>query len=143
MVPRCLHGPSRRRAKSLLVFVALLLPSLCVGASGATAAGLGGSNSFNELTKGQPETTTTQQSSTQAAESSRPSNSRTLLLAGGAAAVVLLCGIALAVVRDARRVAPAGDVQLTEARSRSDAAARVRRRRAQAKAARRQRKRNR
>ena len=142
MVPRCLHGPSRRRAKSLLVFVALLLPSLCVGASGATAAGLGGSNSFNELTKGQPETTTNQ-SSTQAPESSRPSNSHTLLLVGGAAAVVLLGGIAFAIVRDARRVAPAGDVQLTEERARRDSAARVRRRRAQAKAARRQRKRNR
>jgi len=54
-----------------------------------------------------------------------------------------LVGIALVIARDARRVAPAGDAQLSEARSARDTAARVRRRRAQAKAARRQRKRNR
>ena len=122
--------------------MALALLSLCLSASAATAAGLSGGGPFGELTKSQPETTTNQ-SSTQGTESSKPSNSRTLLVVGGAAAVVLLGGIAFVIVRDARRVAPAGDVQLTEERARRDSAARVRRRRAQAKAARRQRKRNR
>jgi hypothetical protein len=56
---------------------------------------------------------------------------------------LLLAVIGVAIVRDARRVAPAGDVQLAEARSGRDAAARLRKRRAQAKAARKQRRRNR
>ena len=59
------------------------------------------------------------------------------------AALVLLAGIGFLIARDARRVAPAGDIQLNEERASRDSAVRVRRRRARAKAARRQRKRNR
>jgi hypothetical protein len=114
-----------------------------LGAPAAMSANLGSGNSFNELTKSEPEATKSQTSTQAGSESSGTSNSKALLFAGGAAAVVLLGGIAFAIVRDARRVAPAGDAQLTEGRSRSDAAARVRRRRARAKAARRERKRNR
>jgi hypothetical protein len=121
----------------------LAVSLLLVSAPAAMSANLGGGSSFNELTKSEPETPKTQTVSGQATESSGTSNSKLLLLGGGAAAVVLLGGIAFAIVRDARRVAPAGDAQLTEARSRGDAAARVRRRRAQAKAARQHRKRNR
>jgi hypothetical protein len=115
----------------------------CVSAPPALAAGLGTGNAFNELTKSQPETTPTRTARSQTTESSSTSNPSTLLLAGSIAAIVLLGGIAFMIVRDARRVAPAGDPELIEARSRSDSAARVRRRRAQAKAARQQRTRNR
>jgi hypothetical protein len=107
------------------------------------AAEISPGNSFNELTKSQPETTTTRTTRTQTNETSGTSNSKVLLFVGFVAAAVLLGGIAFLIVRDARRVAPAGDAELAEARTRSDTAARVRRRRAQAKAARQQRKRNR
>ena len=108
------------------------------------SAGLGEGGSFHELNeavRGQSETTATQPAGTHSAETS--GNSSTLLFVGSAVAVVLLGGVAFVIVRDARRVAPAGDTDVIEARARSDSAARVRRRRAQAKAARRQRKRNR
>ena len=110
------------------------------------SAGLGEGGSFHELNeavRGQSETTATQPAGTHSAETSDNSNSSTLLFVGSAVAVVLLGGVAFVIVRDARRVAPAGDTDVIEARARSDSAARVRRRRAQAKAARRQRKRNR
>ncbi len=110
------------------------------------AAGtLGGGSSFNELTEeGQTEATTTSTTSTGETKSAtEPSNSkRTILLALGAA-VLLLSGIAFVIVRDARKVAPAGDSDLLEGRSARDQAAQLRKRRAKAKAARRQRKRNR
>ena len=112
----------------------------------ATAAGtLGGNSSFNELTKeGQTEATTTGTATTgETKAATEPANSsRTILLALGAA-VLLLSAIAFVIVRDARRVAPAGDSELIEGRSARDQAAQLRRRRAKAKAARRQRKRNR
>ena len=88
--------------------------------------------------------TTAAQTSTPASrESSTNSNSTGLIVIISGAALVLLAGIGFVIARDARRVAPAGDVQLNEARESRDSAARVRRRRARAKAARRQRKRNR
>jgi hypothetical protein len=52
----------------------------------------------------------------------------------------LLAGVAFFIVRDSRRVAPAGDGLAGSSR---DRAVRLRKRRAKAKAARRQRKRNR
>jgi uncharacterized protein HemX len=133
----------RRQGASLLACAALALSLCCLGAPPTLAAGLGSGNAFNELTKSQPETTPTQTTRSQTTESSGTSGSTTLLFVGSIVAVVLLGGIAFMIVRDARRVAPAGDADLVEARSRSDSAARVRRRRAQAKAARQQRKRNR
>jgi len=124
----------------------LALVIACVAAPTAMSASIEGGNSFNELSeKAQQETTPTQTTASTAAtetSSSSGSDSTTLIL-GIAVAVVLLGGIAFAIVRDARRVAPAGDAQLSEARTAHDAAARLRRRRAKAKAARRQRKRNR
>jgi hypothetical protein len=59
------------------------------------------------------------------------------------AAVLLLIGIAFVIVRDARKVAPAGDPQLSAGVASSNWAAKQRKRRAKAKAARQQRKRNR
>ena len=117
-----------------------------VGAPTAVAASIEGGNAFNELSqKAQQETTTTPTqttATTAATESSSGSGSTTLVL-GVVIAVVLIAGIAFAIVRDARRVAPAGDGQLNEAGSARDSGARLRRRRARAKAARRQRRRNR
>jgi hypothetical protein len=135
--------PRRARLLACALVSLSLVALMCAPA--AMSAGLGGANSFNELTKSEPEAPKTQTGNgqTTGSESGSTSNSKVLLLAGGLVAVALLGGIAFAIMRDARRVAPAGDAQLAESRSRTDAAARVRRRRAQAKAARRQRKRNR
>jgi hypothetical protein len=58
------------------------------------------------------------------------------------AAGLLLSVIAFVIVRDARRIAPVTEAELS-GRSARDQAARMRQRRAKAKAARRQRKRNR
>jgi uncharacterized protein HemX len=117
-----------------------------VAAPAAMSASIEGGNSFSELSqKAQQETTPTQTTATTATTETETSSGTgsTTLIVGIAIAVALIAGIAFVIVRDARRVAPAGDAQLTEARSSRDAAARLRRRRAKAKAARRQRKRNR
>ena len=101
---------------------------------------------LSELTKGTPETNTasTAKTATTANTSeSGGSTSRTLILAALGAAVVLLSAIGFVIVRDARRVAPAGDADLVDGRPARETAAQLRKRRAKAKAARRQRKRNR
>ena len=67
-----------------------------------------------------------------------------MLLLGLIAAGALIAGIAFMILRDAHRVAPVPDGQVTAAgRPARDVAATMRKRRAKAKAARRQRKRNR
>jgi hypothetical protein len=118
-----------------------------VAAPAAVAAGLGSNNSFQELTNGQSEeqqtSTTSTTSNANGTSSSSTSVSRTLVLVAIGAAVVLLGGIGYVIVRDARRVAPANDIDLVEARAGHDTAVRMRKRRAKAKAARQQRKRNR
>jgi hypothetical protein len=109
----------------------------------ASAAELSGGNALSELTKSEPETTTTATTATSATkEETTSTSSPTVYLALGAGAV-LLVGIVFVIMRDVRRVAPAGDVELAEATVAHDAALRVRKRRAKAKAARQQRKRNR
>jgi hypothetical protein len=116
----------------------------------AAAGGTGTSESLNNKTLGElansaPETqtsTTSTSTSTRNSESGS-STSRTLILVALGAAVVLLSGIGFVIVRDARRVAPAGDADLDGGRGGRDTAARMRKRRAKAKAARQQRKRNR
>jgi hypothetical protein len=137
-------GSISRRAVLLGLCVALALAIVASLAPATMSAGLTGGNSFNELTEGQPQTTTsTQTTSTAATESGSTNNSKSVILIALGAAILVLVGIGFAIGRDARRVAPAGDAQLVEARSMRDAAARVRRRRAKAKAARLQRRRNR
>ena len=107
------------------------------------------SKSFSELATGggssgeEPARTKTTATNTNARTGTETStNSRTLILVAIGAAVVLLAGIAFVIVRDARRVAPAVDGDVVEARSGHNPAS-LARRRAKAKAARRQRKRNR
>jgi hypothetical protein len=134
-----------RSVVACLVCVTLLaLGSLAaVGAPFAISAELSGGNALGELTKSEPETTTTAAKATTTTTTEEPTNnSSTVFLAIGAGAVLLL-GIVFVIMRDVRRVAPAGDVELAEATVARDTALRVSRRRAKAKAARQQRKRNR
>lgn len=110
----------------------------------AFAANLGGS-AFGELTGGaqsQP-TPTTQTVAPARTATTASTNSKTVVLLALVAAIALLSVIAFVIVRDARKVAPAIDTDLLEARSSHEAAVQLRRRRAKAKAARQQRKRNR
>lgn len=115
---------------------ALLLGVCATGAPVAHGAG----NAFSELTES-AQTTTTATAKT-SSEGSSDSNSTGVIVIALVAAVLLLSGIAFVIVRDARRVAPAGENGLGGRGSR-DPAARARQRRAKAKAARQQRKRNR
>lgn len=118
----------------------------CAGASAGTAiAATPEGSSLQQLAEqeSQTETATTATTSTSSSSSSESSNSHTTILLAMAAAVVLLSGIAFVIVRDARRVAPATDAEIAEARPGRDAAVTMRKRRARAKAARQQRKRNR
>jgi len=110
----------------------------------AMSAGLNPGNSFSELAGGGQETQTTPKpKTTTSSASTEPTNSHTVALLALGAAVVVLCGIAFVIARDARKVAPAGDIDALERGSARDSAARLRRRRAKARAARQQRKRNR
>ena len=125
----------------------LLVLALAVAGSiapAAMSAGLNPGNAFSELAGGGQETpTTTTPKTTKSSVPTEPTNSHTVALLALGAAVVVLCGIAFVIARDARKVAPAGDVDALERNSARDSAARLRRRRAKAKAARQQRKRNR
>lgn len=139
------------------VLVLVLGASGLIFASGARGAGpsgeggtaqprVSGGNSLQELAETPEESTATTSTTSTAANSSTSttSNSQKTILIAIAAAVILLSGIAFVIARDARRVAPATDADLAEARSGSrDPAVVLRKRRARAKAARQQRKRNR
>lgn len=136
---------SRARALALLLVGTLALSAPLIGAGTAVAVeSVEGGSAFNELSqKAQEATTPTTPTKTVSEQTSQPTNSnKTLVLVLGAA-VVLLSAIGFVIVRDARRVAPAGDADLLDSRSNADRAARQRKRRAKAKAARQQRKRNR
>jgi hypothetical protein len=107
------------------------------------AAGLQG-NSLGEQASATPETETQTTKTTAATKTSESNDtSRTLILGALGAAVLLLSGIGYVIVRDARRVAPAGEADIVEGRSARDTAGQLRRRRAKARAARQARKRNR
>ena len=132
------------RPRLCLLWLCALLAAGAVGAPPALSTGLSTGNSFSELSSGQPETPTATTPATAATSSaSNTGTSKTLILGAAGAAVVLLSGIAFVIVRDARRVAPASDLDLVEARSSHDTAVRLAKRRAKAKAARQQRKRTR
>jgi hypothetical protein len=109
----------------------------------SAASSLTGSGALSELTEG-AQTTPTQTTATAATTSTESTtNSKSTIVIALVAAFALLIGIAFVIVRDARRMAPVTDSQLSEGRSPRDSAARLQRRRAKAKAARRERKRNR
>jgi hypothetical protein len=139
-------GRASLRSRAAACFACALLALLLAGpgAQNAGAASLGGSGALGELTEGQTETTTAPTTTTRTGTStSEPTNSHTIILVATGAAVLLLVAIAFVIVRDARRVAPAGDPELVERSSAHETAIRLQKRRAKAKAARRQRRRNR
>jgi H+/Cl- antiporter ClcA len=139
-LPRC---RASRTSAALIAVLALTCCSLLVPAS-AFAAGVEGGNAFNELSeKAQEQTTPTETTATTKNTETETRNSNKTILIAVAAAVVLLLGIGYVIVRDARRVAPAGPDEVAEGASGRDAAARRRNQRAKAKAARQQRKKNR
>ena len=122
----------------------LSLALACVVGAPVASAELSGGNALNELTKSEPETTpTTTTATTATTANEESSNSSPVAYLAIGAGAVLLIGIVFVIMRDVRKVAPAGDVELAEATAAQDAALRVRKRRAKAKAARQQRKRNR
>jgi hypothetical protein len=135
----------QRRASRLLICVLLAAPLCAAGAPAAFAAGSASEGqAFSELSKAaEAESSTQTQKTETTATNTSSSNSKKTVIIAIAAAVALLVAIAFVIVRDARRMAPAGDGPLTEARSARDSAATLRKRREKAKAARRQRKRNR
>ena len=133
----------RRRAAPLCLCAVLALALAGANAPVAmSAASLAPNGALSELTEG-GQTTATQTTATSATTTEATTNSKTVIILALVAAFALLIGIAFVIVRDARKVAPAGDSQLTAGGSARDSAARLQRRRAKAKAARRERKRNR
>ncbi|HEY1832884.1 MAG TPA: hypothetical protein VGG08_00495 [Solirubrobacteraceae bacterium] len=132
----------------LLAAVLTLAATLFVpGAAFAAAGSIEGGSSFSELQQKaeepETETTPTSTSATSESETGEAKNSDKTLLVVLGAAVVLLSGITFVIVRDARRVAPAGEADIGDRRSGADRVVRQQRRRAKAKAAKAQRKRNR
>lgn len=113
----------------------------------AAALALGsveGGSSFSELSQQAQETTpTTTTAATTSTETTSNTDTVTVVLLSLGAAGLLIGGIAYFIMRDARKVAPAGDVRLVEAGAARDSTQRLHRRRAKARAARQQRKRNR
>jgi hypothetical protein len=128
------------------VAVVAALGGTTVGVPAAAAANVEGGNSFNELStkaQEQEQENTTSTATTKSETETEAHNSNKTLFIGIGAAIVLLVAIATVIVRDARRVAPAGAEEIGEGRSGRDRVAQHRRRRAKAKAARTQRKKNR
>jgi len=133
----------RRRAASLFLCAVLALAFAGANAPVAmSAASLTPNGALSELTEG-GQTTPTRTTATSTTTTEPTTNSKTVIILALVAAFALLIAIAFVIVRDARKVAPAGDSQLTSGGSARDSAARLQRRRAKAKAARRERKRNR
>ncbi len=133
---------AHHRAASLCVCAVLALALTGASLPAATsAASLSGGGALTELTEGGQATSTQATATTATTEST--TNSKSVIILALVAAFALLIGIAFVIVRDARRVAPVTDSQLSEGGSARDSAARFQRRRAKAKAARRQRKRTR
>jgi hypothetical protein len=133
------------RVRLCALCLTAMLGLAAVAPTTSVAANIGGGGgALSELTEGAPEETkTSTTATTTSTSSSEPTNSHTVILLVVAAAIVLLSGIAFAIVRDARRVAPATEQEMIQGSSASETAARLRRRREKAKAARKQRKRNR
>jgi amino acid transporter len=132
---------SRVAALLLTALVALAwLPALALGAASLEAGGF-----QKELTEGSTETTpTATTASTATTEEGTSKTSGSTLTVVIVIGVALLAGVTFVIVRDARKVAPAGEADIVQGSStarHSEAA--MRKRRAKAKAARTQRKRNR
>jgi hypothetical protein len=141
---------NRSAGACLLAVAALLFCSWAFAASGARAAGFEGSNSLSELSQqaesseGEGSSSETSTSTTGAEKESTSSTGKSTIFIGAGAALLLLLGIAYVIVKDARRVAPAGvSDDFQDGPRGRDRAVEMRNRRAKAKAARNQRKKNR
>lgn len=140
---------ARPRPGLSLLVAALLLACCCaLAAPGARAASIEGGNSFSELSqKAQEQETSTseEKTTTTGSETGKESSStgKGTIFIGAGAALVLLLGIAYVIVRDARRVAPAGAEDIDDGPRGRDPAVQMRKRRAKARAAKKQRKKNR
>jgi len=130
-----------RLARTGAACAVALVTLACAGAPIALAAGFEGSGAGSKLTEGGTESTQTQTTATTSTTST--TNSKGTILIAGAAAIVLLGGIGFVIVRDARRIAPADEEDISEGRAAHETAVALRRRRAKAKAARRARRHNR
>jgi hypothetical protein len=142
---RRLSDPTRRRLLASACALCLAAVPMLTGASvpAASAAGFEG-GALNKLTEGQEAETSTTSTAANTTKSESTGTSQSILFIVVGTAVVLLAGVAFVIMRDARRVAPATDVEFAQgggSARRSEEA--LRRRRAKAKAARQQRKRNR
>jgi hypothetical protein len=135
----------RVRLARLCACAVLLLAFGGPAAAGALAAGgsVNSEGAFNQLSEAASKESTQTQKTETTATTEPTSNSKKTIIIALIAAAALLIAIAFVIVRDARKMAPAGDPQLVEARSAHDHAATLRKRRSKAKAARQQRKRNR
>jgi hypothetical protein len=127
-----------------MVIAVAALGGCAVAAPAALAANVEGGNAFSELSRKaqEEEPTTSTATKTTGVETETHNSNKTVFIAIGAA-IVLLAAIAAVIIRDARRVAPAGAEEMAEGRSGRDMAAQHRKRRAKAKAARAQRKKHR
>lgn len=134
------HRPLRA-----LLAAALVLALVCLSVPVAAGApSIEGGNAFSELSqKAQEEPSSTAAQTTTTGETKEVTNANKTILIAIAAAVLLLIFVGYVIVRDARRVAPAGDEDYLERRASRNDALRRANRRAKAKAARTQRKRNR
>lgn len=141
---RRLSDRTRRRLLASACALCLATLPMLAGASvqAASAAGFEG-GSLNKLTEGQEAETSTTSTAANTTKSESTGTSSSILFIVVGTAVVLLAGVAFVIMRDARRVAPATDVEFAQAASARRSEEALRRRRAKAKAARQQRKRNR
>ena len=144
MPGRCDRSSRRRLTRACALWLAVVLALAAAPVSAAVAAGFNEGGALGKLTEGQETETSTTSTAATTNKSSESGTSSTVLIVVVGAAAVLLAGVAFVIIRDARRVAPATDVDFAKggASARHTEAA-LRRRRAKAKAARRQRKRNR
>jgi beta-lactamase regulating signal transducer with metallopeptidase domain len=145
MLSSSVFGSRRLRSRMATLLLAAWLALACLSAP-ALGAGIGAGGFQKELTEGSPETETTTTATTATTATTEEGSTKssgstiTIVLVIG---VALLAGVAFVIVRDARRVAPAGEAEVAEGSSARHTEAAMRKRRAKAKAARAQRKRNR
>lgn len=125
-----------RERLALALAVAMIVGGALAGGASA-AESVEGGNSFNELSqKAQQETTTAETTGTETTgtEAEVHNTSKTVFIGIGAA-IVLLLAIAFVIVRDARRVAPAGAEEFGEGKPGRNTAVQRRNRRKKARAA--------
>jgi hypothetical protein len=125
------------RGRAALVLAVATIGAGATTGSASAAESVEGGNSFNELSqKAQQETTPTETTATETTgTAAEVHNSNKTIFIGIGAAIVLLIAIAFVIVRDARRVAPAGAEEFGEGKSGRNMAVQRRNRRKKARAA--------